>query len=137
MLFAEHRWRSPRRSHVATRLPLERYETGRRGSSSTGGKFTGRLQLAPGHVPPTSWSFPLLRPPKIYCRAESLKSPEPGAIYPMPPGSARNLAVYEGLAASPVRSVVGLVGLVTLLVSHSPSSTSSTQSTGTTSTFIR
>jgi hypothetical protein len=37
-----------------------------------------------------------MRPPKIYCRAESLKSPEPGAIYPMGPRSARNLAVYEG-----------------------------------------
>jgi hypothetical protein len=31
---------------------------------------------------------------KIYCRAESLKSPALVAIYPMPPGSARNLAVH-------------------------------------------
>jgi hypothetical protein len=59
-------------------------------------KFTGRLQLAPGLVPPTSWSFPPLRPPKIYCRAESLKSPEPGPIYPMSSGSTRNFAVYGG-----------------------------------------
>ena len=40
--------------------------------------FSRRLQLDPGLVPPTSWSFTPCGPPKIYCRAEPPKCPGPG-----------------------------------------------------------
>ena len=61
-----------------------------------GGRFTGRLQLAPGLVPPTSWSFPRCGHPKIYCRAESLKSPGLDAIYLKLVRSIANLSVDTG-----------------------------------------
>jgi len=61
------------------------------------GRFSRRLQLAPGPVPQTSWSLSPCIGPEIYWRAESFRSPGVEAIYPMPPGSARNLAVCCGL----------------------------------------
>ena len=46
----------------------------------TPGRFSRRLQLDPGLVPPTSWSPSPCVGPKIYWRAESLKSPGPEGI---------------------------------------------------------
>ena len=62
----------------------------------TSARFSRRLQLDPGLEPPTSWSLSPCTGPEIHWRAESLKSPDLDAIYPMPRGSARNLAVYAG-----------------------------------------
>jgi hypothetical protein len=39
------------------------------------GRFSRRLQLAPGLVPPTSWSLSPCTGPEIHWRAKSLKSP--------------------------------------------------------------
>ena len=60
---------------------------------SSGGRFSRRLQLDPGLVPPTRWSPSPVTTPEVHSRAESLKSPGPSAIYLRPPGSTRNLAV--------------------------------------------
>jgi hypothetical protein len=61
----------------------------------TTGKFSRRLQLAPGLMPPTSWSLSPCIGPEIYWRVESFRSPAVGAIYLMPPASARNFAVMK------------------------------------------
>ena len=60
-----------------------------------GSRFSRRLQLAPGLMPPTSWSLSPCIGPEIYWRAESFRSPAVGAIYLMPPASARNFAVMK------------------------------------------
>ena len=64
------------------------------------GSFSRRLQLDPGLVPPTSSSPSPATIPKVHSRAESLKSPGPDAIYLMPGGSTRNLAVCVGSGAA-------------------------------------
>lgn len=55
--------------------------------------FSRRLQLAPGLVPPSSWSLSPCIGPEIHWRAKVAKSPGPGAIYLQSARSARNLAV--------------------------------------------
>ena len=69
----------------------------------TRGRFSRRLQLAPGLVPPSSWSLSPCFGPATYLRAESLKSPAPDAICLRLLGSTRNLAVWR----APPRQVMG------------------------------
>jgi hypothetical protein len=53
----------------------------RRKDLGTRDRFSRRLQLGPGLVPPSSWSLPPCNGPEIHWRAKLLKSPGPGGIY--------------------------------------------------------
>jgi hypothetical protein len=65
--------------------------------------FSRRLQLAPGLVPPTSWSPSPCVGPKIYWRAESLKSPGPeGICLEVSPICAMNLRSAHASRAEPL-----------------------------------
>jgi hypothetical protein len=69
-------------------------------------------------LPPSSWSLSPCIGPTIYWRSESFRSLGVGAIYPMPQGSARNLAVYEGSCDVPNRVGERLPALTAGAVSH-------------------
>jgi hypothetical protein len=57
------------------------------------GRFSRRLQLAPGLVPPPSWSLSPCTGPEIHWRARLIESPDSGAIYLTLMRSAVNLRV--------------------------------------------
>ena len=59
------------------------------------GRFSRRLQLDPGLMPPTSWNLtPCIDP--LHCRADLAKSPGAGAIYLTLRGNAVTLCVAGG-----------------------------------------
>ena len=89
----DHYRESPIRSTRPRRMP----RAGNKGSLGTqAGKFSRRLQLAPGLVPPSSWSLSPCIGPEIHWRAKLLKSPGAEAIYLRPAESARNPSVQRG-----------------------------------------